>query len=105
MKKQSLAFTLIIFTTLLISALIVFFGLNSNNISDENTQSQITPTPTPTPQAKPLEIEAKVTPWGDMYRTESDVIEDFSVELVYPNQNETFTTNTFEVTINAGVYQ
>ena len=69
MKKQSLAFTLIILTTLLLSASIVFLSLNNYNISDKNAQPEITPTPTPTPEEKPLEIDVKVTPWGDMYRT------------------------------------
>ena len=105
MKKQTLAFTLIIFITLILSASIVFLSLNNYDISDEHTQPQITPTPTPTPEVKPLEIDVKVTPWGDMYRTKPDCKEDFSVELVTPNQNETFTTNSLEIIINAGAYE
>ena len=105
MKKQSLAFTIIIISTLLLLASIIYFGSNNYNNSDETVQPQITPTPSPIPQVKPLEIDVKVTPWGDMYRTEPDVKEDFSVELIQPNQNENFTTNTFDVTINAGAYE
>lgn len=65
-----------------------------------------TPTPTvsPTPEPKPVGIDVKVTPWGDMYRTEPDCKEDFSVELVYPDQNENFTAETFDVVFNAGAF-
>lgn len=72
-------------------------------------QTKMAPTPTPsltpTPEATPLEIEVNVTPWGDMYRKEPDCKEDFSVEVAYPSQNENFTTNTFDIVMNAGAYQ
>ena len=97
MKKQTLVFTLIIFTTLLLSASIVFIGLNIYDSTEENVQPQITPTPTP--QVHPLKIDVKVTPWG------YDGKEDFSVKLKQPNQNENFTTNIFEIIIVAGAYE
>ena len=102
MKKQTLAATLIILATLLISVLIAFVGFDSydNTVerNDENTPSQTEP------ELPPLEIEVKVTPWGDMYRKEPDCKEDFSVNIVHPNQEENFTTNTFNIIMNAGAY-
>lgn len=70
------------------------------------TPTNHTPTSTPssTPEPKPLGIEVKVTPWGDMYRKEPDCKEDFSVELVCPKQNENLTTNNFNITFNAGAF-
>jgi hypothetical protein len=97
MKKVSLGIILTIVT-------IIAIGIAIYN-NDTQTEPAPTPNPTPTPEAKPLEIEVKVTPWGDMYRKEPDCKEDFSVELVYPNQNENFTTNKFDIVINAGAYQ
>ena len=96
MKKVSLGIILTIVT-------IIAIGIAIYN-NDTQTEPAPTPNPTPTPEAKPLEIEVKVTPWGDMYRKEPDCKEDFSVELVYPNQNENFTTNKFDIVINAGAY-
>jgi hypothetical protein len=97
MKKVSLGIILTIVT-------IIAIGIAIYN-NDTQTEPAPTPNPTPTPEAKPLELEVKVTPWGDMYRKEPDCKEDFSVELVYPNQNENFTTNKFDIVINAGAYQ
>ena len=97
MKKVSLGIILTIVT-------IIAIGIAIYN-NDTQTEPVPTPNPTPTPEAKPLELEVKVTPWGDMYRKEPDCKEDFSVELVYPNQNENFTTNKFDIVINAGAYQ
>jgi hypothetical protein len=102
MKNQSILFVIIIVVAMIFSALVVLFGSSDYQSKDENTPAQTTPTPTPEP--KPLEIEVKVTPWGDMYRKEPDCKEDFSIELVHPNQNENFTTNTFNITMNAGAY-
>ena len=104
MKKQTLVFTLIVFTTLLLSASIVFLSLNNYDSTDENKPTQITPTPSPTP-AEPVVIDVIVTHWGDMFRTKPDCKEDFSVELTHPNQNENFTTNKIEIIINAGAYK
>lgn len=104
MKKQSLAFAIIIISTLILSTTIVFFGLNNYNNSDENKPTQTPPTPSPT-AIEPVLIDVIITPWGNMYRTQPDCKEDFSVELVHPNQNETFTTNTLEIIINAGAYK
>ena len=102
MKKQTLAATLIILATLLISVLIAFVGFDSydNTVerNDENTPSRTEA------ELPPLEIEVKVTPWGDMYRKEPDCKEDFSVNIVHPNQEENFTTNTFNIIMNAGAY-
>jgi hypothetical protein len=69
-----------------------------------------TPTQSPTPSAsqiphfESLEIKVKVTPWGDMYRTEPDCSQDFSVELFNPNQNTFFTTSTFNIVFHAGAF-
>jgi hypothetical protein len=99
MKKVSLG---IIIATVTIATIGIAFYYNS-------TQTETVPTPAPslnpTPEAKPLQIEVNVTPWGDMYRKEPDCKEDFSVELVYPDQNENFTISTFDIVINAGAYQ
>lgn len=61
-------------------------------------------TPSSTPEPKPLEIQVKVTPWGDMYRKEPDTKTDFNVELVYPYKNTNFTNNTFNIIFNAGAF-
>ncbi len=88
-----------------IAALFVLLALATALIyTQTNNNSPIAPTPTPTPEPKPLEIEVKVAPWGDMYRKEPDCKEDFSVELVYPKQNENFTTNSLNLTFNAGAF-
>lgn len=104
MKRQSLAFTIIIISTLILSTSIVFFDSNNYNNSDENKPTQTPPIPSPT-AIEPVIIDVIVTPWGNMYRTQPDVKEDFSVELIQPNQNENYTTNTIEIIINAGAYK
>ncbi len=104
MKKQFLVFTIIIIFTLLLSATSIYISSNNYNNTEENKPTQITPTPNPTP-VEPLAIDIIVTPWGNMYRTKPDCQTDFSVELLHPNQNENFTTNTIEIIINAGAYK
>jgi hypothetical protein len=66
MTKVSLGIILAILTIVTIG---IAFYYNT-----AQTKMAPTPTPslTPTPEAKPLEIEANVTPWGDMYRKEPD---------------------------------
>jgi len=95
-KKSKIAIFLIAVMLFSIGAVIMY--------ATTNNDPSIAPTPTPTPEPKPLEIEVKVTPWGSMYRKEPDCKEDFSVELVYPKQNENFTTDSFNVTFNAGAF-
>lgn len=93
---------------LLVSAIgaIIYYNGLSRSPSTPTPTPIPTPTsiPKPTPEPEPLKIEVKVTPWGDMYRHEPDCKEDFSVELVYPNQTENFTTDTFDVVFNAGAF-
>ena len=79
----------------------IIYATTNNNIAIESTATP-TPTQSPTPESKPLEIQVKVTPWGDMYRKKPDTKIDFNVELVYPYKNTNFATNTFNVIFNAG---
>src|SRR3972149_2293547 len=101
--KAKIAIITIIVTSLAIGAAIVHaqkdttptITLTSTQIPTATLtpESIATPNQTPTlsstqiPQAGLLEIEVNVTPWGDMYRTEPDCNQDFSVELFSPNQN------------------
>ncbi len=103
-RKESLLLTAIMIGVLALAIIIgVFFYSGGINNNSSPTPTPVV-TPTPTPEPKPLKIEVKVTPWGDMYRKEPDCREDFSVELVYPKQNENFTTDSFNVTFNAGAF-
>ena len=79
----------------------IIYATTNTNIAIESTATP-TPTQSPTPESKPLEIQVKVTPWGDMYRKKPDTKTDFNVELVYPYKNTNFATNTFNVIFNAG---
>jgi hypothetical protein len=79
----------------------VKYEATNNNLAIEPYDTP-SPTPSPSPTPEPMEIEVKVTPWGDMYRKEPDTKTDFNVDLVYPNKNTNFTTNTFNVIFNAG---
>jgi len=93
--------------TILVVAVILLVLATAIVITQNNNSVMInTPTSTasPTPEPKPVEIEVKVTPWRDMYRKEPDTKTDFNVELVQPNNNTNFTTNTFNVTFNAGAF-
>jgi hypothetical protein len=93
-----------------IAALFVLLALGSalvyTQIGTLPAPANLTPTSTPssTPESEPVSVDVKVTPWGSMYRKEPDCKEDFSVELVYPKQNENFTTEWFNVTFNAGAF-
>ncbi len=95
-KKSKIAIFLIAVILFSTGAAIIYATTNNN--------TAIEPDPTPSPTPKPLEIEVKVIPWGDMYRKEPDTKTDFNVELVYPNENTNFTTNTFNVIFNAGAF-
>ena len=99
MNKQKIFFIIIIIATLATSAIIVNHNLPKDENHSDNT------TPTPTPEIKPVVIDVIVMPWGDMFRTQPDCLTDFSVELVTPKQNETFSTNKIEIVINAGAYK
>jgi hypothetical protein len=92
--------------TLIVVMTLLALGTALVYIQQPSTPPTFAPTPKPslTPKPEPLNIEVSVTPWGSMYRKEPDCKEDFSVELVYPKQNETFTTDTFNVTFNAGAF-
>ena len=101
-KKSKIAIFLIAVMLFSIGAVMIYEA-TTNNISIELVSTlSPTPSPSPTPKPKPLQIQVKVTPWGDMYRKEPDTKTDFNVELVYPNKNTNFTTNTLNVTFNAG---
>ena len=104
MNKQKIFFIIIIIA-ITTSVIILNHNLPKDETLDENHLDNTTPTPTPTPQTKPVVIDIIVTPWGDMYRTQPDCKTDFSVELVTPKQNVTFSTNTIEIVINAGAYK
>ncbi len=83
----------------------LFYTATNNNLAFTPAPiSSSTPSPSLKSDSKPVNIEVKVTPWGNMYREEPDTKADFNVELVYPNQNENFTTNYFNVVVNAGAY-
>ena len=74
------------------------------------TKTDITPTLnltpetkiSPTPEVKPVTIETKVTPWGDMYRKEPDCKQDFSVELF--SQNASLAKDEFQIVFHAGAF-
>ena len=97
MNKQTTVFIIIIIATLTTSTIIVNYNLPKNENNSDNT--------TPTAETKPVTIDVIVMPWGNMFRTKPDCKTDFSVELVSPKQNTTFTTNTIEIIINAGAYK
>lgn len=101
-KKPKIAIFLIAAILFSTGAIIIYTTTNSNlAIAPAPTP---TSTPSPTPEPKPMEIQVKVTPWGDMYRKEPDTKTDFNVELVYPDNNTNFATNTFNVIFNAGAF-
>jgi hypothetical protein len=99
---NKVSFGMILFIVAIAAIGIVIYHNNSQ--PKTGPASAFDATPIPTPEPKPLKIDVKVTPWGDMYRKEPDCKEDFSVELVHPSQNENFTTDTFDIVINAGAY-
>jgi hypothetical protein len=101
LRKQAKASIAALFVLLAIGTAIVYLQLGTLP-----TPPNITPISTPpsTPEPEPASVEVKVAPWGSMYRKEPDCKEDFSVELVYPKQNENLTTDTFNVTFNAGAF-
>lgn len=103
MTKQAKISIALLFVLLALGTALLFTQIGVLPNPPALTPTSI-PSASPPPEPKPVNIEAKVTPWGSMYRTEPDCKEDFSVELVYPNQNENFTTDTFNVTFNAGAF-
>jgi len=102
--KKPKRLSLITVMMISLSVALIYTATNNNLAFAPAPISSSTPSAYSKSDPKPVNIEVKVTPWGNMYREEPDTKADFDVELVYPNQNENFTTNSFTVVVNAGAY-
>lgn len=63
MRKQTSMFVIIVFVSLIFSALIVLFGLSNFKREDEKRINIISPTPTMSPEPKKVIAEVIVKPW------------------------------------------
>ncbi len=96
--NMKIAIMTIAATLLILGAILALAQLNIPNANPSSTS----PIPSLTPEPKPLEIEVKVTPWGDMYRKEPDCKQDFSVELF--SQNASLAKDEFQIVFHAGAF-
>lgn len=100
LRKTKITIVAFTVTLLMIGTMLFLTKTDTTPTLNLTPQTKVSPTPEP----KPVTIETKVTPWGDMYRKEPDCKQDFSVELFNPIQNATITTNAFSIVFHAGAF-
>ena len=63
MRKQTSMFVIIVFASLIFSALVALFGSYNFKREDENHINTVSPTPTVSPEPKKVKTEVIVKPW------------------------------------------
>ena len=77
MRKQTLMFVIIVFASLIFSALVVLFGSSNFESKDENHINNISPTPTVSPEPKKVIAEVIVKPWDGVI----DLVNGYGIEV------------------------
>jgi len=84
MRKQTLMFVIIVFASLVFSALVVLFGSSNFERKDENHINNISPAPTVSPEPKKAIAEVIVKPWDgviDLVNGYVDLVNGYGIEV------------------------
>jgi len=77
MKNETLMFLIIVFASLIFSALVVLFGSSNFESKDENHINTISPTPAVSAEPKKVIAEAIVKPWDGVI----DLVNGYGIEV------------------------